>query len=170
MKHRTDKEGGTLIIMPMVTPGKRRRPISKDSKPAQVYSLEHFRNCRTKTPLSADHREKLPLPVSPLEKLRLLIEVYREHMLTVAEKDHVQKMFSQLGICPREKIRTDVEKLYQLVQALNQILNEKGAENLGEAARILRFCGTEELNQTLDQVLNSNYVGFRQMAELIAAS
>jgi len=68
---------------------------------------------------------------------------------------------------PIEQIQYDMHRLGEFAQALQSALEEKGARTLLEACDVLRKEANEELVDTLNYILVSDFFGFKVISSLI---
>lgn len=111
--------------------------------------------------------KKLKKSSSQLNLMAALIDCYQAQMQTMAKDPEVLVLCHKKGIDAQAQIASDVGRLYDLREALRVTLAEKGAQDLEEAAQLVRFWADIEIVHTLDRLLSSEYEGFQKIAQLL---
>ena len=105
--------------------------------------------------------------ISRLHLMSALIDCYQAEMSKIAAQPKIQKLCSEKGVNAERQITEDVQRLYDLRDALKTSILEKGAKDLEEASHLIRYWAHRETIETLDRVLASDYLGFKRIARLL---
>lgn len=131
----------------------------------QIIELSQYRNRKAQQRTKEDRRFRKAL--SQLNLMGALIDVYHQQMLTLSQNPKIQKLCAEKSIRSHQQIEQDVQRLYQLRDAIHQSLVKKNARNLFEATQLTRYWASPEILETLDVLLSSDYEGFRRLANLL---
>jgi len=130
----------------------------------RVISMEEFRQ---KSQAEQAERSKASERSSQLLKvLQGICRDYEAHMLSIANQKPRQVWQEETGSDPYAQIQYDMERLGNLIQALEFAIAENEACTLGEALEQVNEGAHEELKATIDYLFESDYFGFQAMARL----
>ena len=141
-------------------------PEGKDPQAdcGRVISLEEFRQ---KSRHEQEERDKARSRARAL--LQVIAQIcrdYEAHMLTIAHSKGREEWVEETGSDPYEQIQYDMFRLKNFIEALHLALDDKGAATLGEAVAELESWGTQEIQETMEYLFNSDYFGFRCLKQL----
>lgn len=131
----------------------------------QIIELSQYRNRKAQQRMREDRPFRKA--ISQLNLMGALIDVYHQQMLTLSQNPKIQKLCAEKQIQSETQIQQDVQRLYQLRDAIHQSVVEKNANDLFEATQLTRYWASPEIIETLDILLASDYEGFRRLAGLL---
>lgn len=141
-------------------------PETEDSQErcGRVISMDEFRK---KSQAEELERSKASERTDQLLKvLKGICRDYEAHMLTIANQRPRKQWQEETGTDPYGQIQYDMDRLGNLIQALEFALEKKNACTLAEALEEVYGWGQEELTATIDYIFESDYFGFQAMARL----
>lgn len=104
-----------------------------------------------------------------LNVVKGLVQDYEIDMARVAADCDREQYVSEYGHDPETQIQDDMRRLCAFADWLGSALDSDDANNLIEACGILRQAAPEEVVETLNYILVSEYDGFRAIKTLIEA-
>jgi len=102
-----------------------------------------------------------------LNVVKGLVLDYELKMIKSAQEIDLEAYRAQYQQDPLEQIQNDMRRLGDFAQALEWALTEKGASTVIEATGVLRQHATEELVDTLNYILMSDYFGFKAIKDVM---
>ena len=135
---------------------------------AQIYDFQHYQ-AREKD-RKARERKARDRSLAILEVITANLVDYQEHMNAAAAECDVEAYRQQYGILPEFQIADDVRRLKHFVQCLGGAFDSREVRTLMEAGELLRATAPEEVVDTFNYILTSEYFGFQAISALIQST
>ncbi len=108
--------------------------------------------------------------LSILGVIKGLVKDYATHMHQVAENCDYEEYVKQYGHDAKTQIQEDMRRLNDFTAGLEAALVAKQARTLMEAGNVLRKGSSEEIVDTFNYILVSDYFGFQAIKTLVEAA
>ncbi|MCE9625655.1 MAG: hypothetical protein K8R69_09445 [Deltaproteobacteria bacterium] len=134
----------------------------------EVADLIDFGAFRQKTQAKKARRAKAKVQAVEMIKIvKGLVYDYEDQMTAIAHEINGAEWSEKHEGTAFDQIRDDMRRLYAFVNTLEVAVEFHGAATLSEACEMIRKGDDSEAIQTLDYILQSEYLGFQAIAKVL---
>jgi len=139
--------------------------VETETESAELIDFGAFRQ---KTQAKKARRAKAKVQALDMIKIvQGLVYDYEDQMTAIAHEINGAEWSEKYEGTAFDQIRDDMRRLYAFVNTLQVAVEINGAATLAEACEMIRKGDDSEAIQTLDYILQSEYLGFQSIAKVL---